>query len=326
LFGIIKGRSSLAKFSRFYSAEIPVDLDRIGEFRGDSFPSCASGCWIDQPNALQTIADREKRGELSGEDAQMCRDFLVEGYYIAKGLIDGDLIDSVWNAYEEAIHTGLISVPQESHGEGDPYPGRRLDPHLETPRIRDLQWHPSILRITDLLFGRKTLPFQTIIGHKGSAQPAHSDAIHMTTYPLGFLIANWIALEDIHPDSGPLFYYPRSHRILPYLLSGDLGIPPKAFKKGQPVYPIYEATLQAYIDAYGLKPEVFLPQKGDVLFWHANLVHGGVQRKDLRHSRKALVCHYFAERVVTYHDLSGNLSRLHRNGVYNPIVTDPPAR
>ncbi len=324
MFGIFKRRSYPAQFSRYYTAEIPVDLDRIGEFRGDAFPNCASGCWLDQPNALQEIAGRETRGELSGEDAHMCRQFVVEGYYIAKGLIDGALIDSVWSAYEEAIRSGVISVQQESHGEGDPYPGRRLDPHLEVARIRDLQWHPSILRITDLLFGRKTLPFQTIIGHKGSAQPAHSDAIHMTTYPLGFLIANWIALEDIHPDSGPLFYYPKSHRVLPYLLSGDLGIPRKAFKKGEPVYPIYEATLKTYIDAYGLKPETFLPQKGDVLFWHANLVHGGDRRRDLSHSRKALVCHYFAERAVTYHDLSGNLSRLHRNGVYSPVVTDPP--
>lgn len=324
MLGIFKSRSSLAKFSRYYSAEIPVDLDRIEEFRADAFPNCASGCWIDEPNALLQIAAREASGELTSEDAQICRQFAIEGYYVAKGLIDGDLIDSVWSAYEEAIRAGMITVEPFSHGEGDPYPGRRLDPHLEVPRIRDLQWHPAILRITDLLFGRKTLPFQTILGHKGSAQPAHSDAIHMTTYPLGFLIANWIAFEDVHPDSGPIFYYPRSHRVLPYLLSGDVGIPPKAFKKGQSVYQVYERVLQTYIDAYELKAETFLPQKGDVLFWHSNLIHGGELRKDLSRSRKALVCHYFAERAVTYHDLSGNLSRLHRNGVHSPVVTDPP--
>ena len=324
MFGIFQKSSFASKFSRFYSAQIPVDLERIGEFRGDAFPACAPECWIDQPNALQEIAAREARGELSGDDAQMCRQFVVEGYYIARGLIDADLIDSVWGAYEEGIRSGLISVQPESHGEGDPYPGRRLDPHLQVTRVRDLQWHSSILRITDLLFGRKTLPFQTIMGHKGSAQPAHSDAIHMTTYPLGFLIANWIAMEDIHPDSGPLFYYPRSHRLLPYMLSGDLGLPPRAFKEGEAVYTRYEAALRTYIDAYGLKPETFLPQKGDVLFWHSNLVHGGAARNDLSHSRKALVCHYFAERAVTYHDLSGNLTRLHRNGVYSPVVTDQP--
>ena len=74
--------------------------------------------------------------------------------------------------------------------------------------------------------------------------------------------------------------------------------------------------------AYGLAPQFFCPRKGDVLFWHANLVHGGSPRKDLKHSRRALVCHYFARGAVTYHDLSGNPSRLHRNGMYAAVRAD----
>ena len=66
--------------------------------------------------------------------------------------------------------------------------------------------------------GRKAIPFQTINFVTGSQQHAHSDSIHMTTYPLGYLIAIWIALEDITEDSGPLSYFPGSHK-LPYLLN-----------------------------------------------------------------------------------------------------------
>jgi len=33
-------------------------------------------------------------------------------------------------------------------------------------------------------------------------------------------------------------------------------------------------------------------------FWRANLVHGGSPRNDPNLSRRALVCHYFAEGVV----------------------------
>ncbi len=80
----------------------------------------------------------------------------------------------------------------------------------------------------------------------------------------------------------------------------------------------------SHIKAMKLEPRFFLAKAGDVLFWHANLIHGGSPRKDLRLSRKALVCHYFAEGVVTYHDLSGNPSRLHRNGMYAPPVVDQP--
>jgi len=44
----------------------------------------------------------------------------------------------------------------------------------------------------------------------------------MTTYPEGYLVGAWVAVEDIHPDSGPLVYYPGSHR-LPYYLSKEVG-------------------------------------------------------------------------------------------------------
>jgi ectoine hydroxylase-related dioxygenase (phytanoyl-CoA dioxygenase family) len=75
--------------------------------------------------------------------------------------------------------------------------------------VRELQHDPKILEITDLVFGRKTLPFQTIIGHKGSSQHPHSDAIHMTAYPLEYLIANWIAFEDV-PEILPARFIPIS--------------------------------------------------------------------------------------------------------------------
>ena len=223
----------------------------------------------------------------------------------------------------------VVAVKPEIHGKGDRFPGRLLDPHLKIPAVRELLWRPEILRITDMLFGRETVPFQTIIGHKSSQQAPHSDAIHMTTYPLGFLLAAWIAFEDVHPDSGPLVYYPKSHRLLPYLLSADVRIEMMKYKEkgGSAAYNThYERRLQQYLDAYELQPQQFCARTGDVLIWHGNLAHGGSRRRDLAHSRKAVVCHYFAKGAFTYHDLSGNASRLHRNGLYADLADDgPPA-
>ena len=71
------------------------------------------------------------------------------------------------------------------------------------------------MRCIRLLMDREPRALQTIASHKGSQQGLHSDSIHMTTYPLGYLTAAWIAFEDIDPDCGPLVYYPGSHR-LPY--------------------------------------------------------------------------------------------------------------
>ena len=110
---------------------------------------------------------------------------------------------------------------------------------------------------------------------------------------------------------------------MPSLLSADLGIGEKGYKSDPSVYGrVYEPTIGKYVKKLGLKPGTFLAQKGDVLFWHAHLLHGGAPRNNLALSRKALVCHYFAEGSFTYHDLAGNPSRLHKNGVFAPPAID----
>jgi hypothetical protein len=60
----------------------------------------------------------------------------------------------------------------------------------------------------------------------------------------------------------------------------------------------------------GLQPKYFLARKGDVLFWHANLFHGGSPISNPDSSRRALVCHYFAEGCTCYHDYTGTPSHL----------------
>jgi hypothetical protein len=303
-----------ALFKHRYDATEAVDLARIHEFRGEAFPRTAPHCWLDAPDAEAAIARKLARGAITAEEAEACRFWVANGYFIAPGLLDPARLDAVWAAYEAALESGALGPRKFAtggHGE------RTLDPHLHVPAIAALQRDPRILRWTDLFFGRRTLPFQTIMGHAGSQQALHSDSIHMTTYPLGFLLANWIAFEDITPESGPLEYVPGSHR-LPYLLSADVGITPYEFKeKGYGVYnERYEPAVREACAARGLETKTFLPRKGDVLFWHANLAHGGALRTDPALTRKALVCHYFAEGAVTYHDLSGNLTRLHRRGRY----------
>ncbi|HTR86445.1 MAG TPA: phytanoyl-CoA dioxygenase family protein [Reyranella sp.] len=313
------------RFRARYFADVPVDLKAMPQYRGELFPTSGPEPWIDQPDALAILEQKLAAKAIDPLDAEICHGLIVDGYYIARNLIPTEVLDVAWQGYEEALEDGIVHVKPETHGEGDKFPGRLLDPHLGVPEVRDVMWRPEILRITDMLFGRPSIPFQTIIGHKSSHQAPHADAIHMTTYPPGYLLAAWIALEDIHPDSGPVVYYPGSHRLLPQLLSADVGIEKMEFKERPSVYhERYERQLQQRIDAAGVKAVPFCGKKGDVLFWHANLAHGGSRRTDLKHSRKALVCHYFAKGAFTYHDLSGNPSRLHRNGVYSELADDRP--
>jgi hypothetical protein len=74
---------------------------------------------------------------------------------------------------------------------------------------------------------------------------------------------------------------------------------------------LYNPALMKAVEQGGFAPAYFHAKKGDVLFWHANLAHGGSARRDFTVSRKAFVFHYFAEGCICYHDLSGNPSWVH---------------
>jgi hypothetical protein len=272
-------------------------------------PSSGPRPWLDRPDAAQRIDERLARGELTADQAEQCRRWVCDGYVIAEGLIDPAFLDQVWHAYEAAVRAGTIALQPEKAGDDDPHPGRSLNPHRLVPALRRLLEHPSLLALAGLVTGRPPVPFQTITAHKGSQQAAHSDSIHMTTHPLGYLTAAWIAFEDIDPDSGPLVYYPGSHR-LPYLFSHQLGLTAGDFRtRGYAGYAErYEPAVRQLITERALVPEYFTARKGDVLFWHANLLHGGSARRDLRCTRRSVVCHYYARGVLCYHDLSGKLS------------------
>ena len=309
-----------ARFEKLYREAPYIDLHRLGEFRSEAFPRMEPANWLDGPDAEETIRRRLAAGEIDAAEAEACRFWRENGYFIVPKLIEDAELDGVFAAYERALSSGRLGEPVYVDPDRK-LVDRKLDAHLHVPELRALQLSPAFRKWTDLFLGRKTVPFQTIIGHAGSQQGAHSDSIHMTTYPLGFMVASWTAFEDIREDSGPLDYYPGSHS-LPYLFSADVGIGAGEFKRqGYRLYhERYEPAVLRQCQDAGLERKIFLANKGDTLFWHANLVHGGTPRADPNRSRKALVCHAFAEGVVTYHDLSGNLSRLHAKGPYRPLT------
>lgn len=160
--------------------------------------------------------------------------------------------------------------------------------------------------LTDLLsflLGKPVKLFQSLNFMKGSEQKAHSDTIHMTTFPLGYLVAAWIALEDISADTGPLFYYKGSHK-LPYVLNNNFNHGGNHFLLGKDSYKNYEKAIEAVIETNQLKKEVFLAKKGDIFIWHANILHGGEKITNPLSTRKSMVLHYFTEDVICYHEIT----------------------
>jgi Phytanoyl-CoA dioxygenase (PhyH) len=302
---------TLSHFTSQVLTSWPEKIEGLESFRAESFPESDAVPWLDRSDAEAQVAARLGQGLLSAAEAESCRQWCRNGFLALSSPVEPELLDRAWASYEAALNAGRVSA-DPGDGDKDPYPGRCLNPHTQVPEVSALLHHPAVMRWAKLLLDREPIPFQTLAFTTGSQQLAHSDSIHMTTYPLGYLVGAWIACEDINPDAGPLLYYPGSHRLA-YVFSKDVGIAPGDHKtKGhQGTYnALYEPAIQKLIREHGLRPISFEARKGDVLFWHANLFHGGLPRKDLALTRKSIVCHYFFQGVVCYHDLYESLAPL----------------
>ena len=125
----------------------------------------------------------------------------------------------------------------------------------------------------------------------------------MTTFPYGNLIAIWIALEDITLESGPLHYYPGSHK-LKYVMNRDYGNIGTKYKLGTKSYTDYENHIEEIITKSKLKKEIFRAKKGDVFIWHANLLHGGEKVMNKTSTRKSMVFHYYSKDSICFHEIT----------------------
>ena len=174
-------------------------------------------------------------------------------------------------------------------------PARRLDARWACDEVRQLACHPRILEMLNLLYGRRPIPFQTLNFLHGTEQPAHSDAIHFSCIPSGFMCGVWVALEDATLENGTLAYYPGSQK-LPEVQLPQLGIWGQAgYTAHGGDYGTYENYVRAVIHAHGLEEKRLEVPKGSALIWSSNLLHGGTAITRPGATRMSQVTHYYFE-------------------------------
>ena len=169
---------------------------------------------------------------------------------------------------------------------------RIQDGWRDHPSVRALALDEMVLDLLQHLYGRRAFAFQTLNFAVGSQQHYHSDAVHFSSYPLGYMCGVWFALQDVDINSGPLHYFPGSHR-LPYLSAHNMGLTPKEIAAEQHPQILFEPKWHQLVMTEGLTSQKFLAKKGEIFVWHANLLHGGepVNNRNLR--RWSQVVHYF---------------------------------
>ncbi|MDM7958664.1 MAG: phytanoyl-CoA dioxygenase family protein [Synechococcus sp. WH 8007] len=197
------------------------------------------------------------------------------------------LVDELRSALEP-----LVDLKALSRGQLPPCRFQDGWLHQGLDQVRKLACHPEILAALRVLYGRDPFPFQTLNFPNGTAQHFHSDAVHFHSLPHGFMCGIWVALEDIQADAGPLLYFPGSHKE-PYLRAKDLDVTRADLEAEEAPQRLFEPYWRERVKLKGYQRELFLPQKGEVLIWHANLLHGGSAVRNKQLSRWSQVSHYY---------------------------------
>ncbi|TNE69199.1 MAG: phytanoyl-CoA dioxygenase [Bacteroidetes bacterium] len=252
--------------------------------------------WLDRPDALPQLEQHPDFQAMPADMQANIRQFVTSGYLVLKNFYGPEDTRALNLEMDRLLNSGKTDFN---------YTGRKIFNLQEQSALANERFfrHPELLRLLSFLLGKPVIPFQSLGFIQGSEQRAHSDSIHMTTEPPGYLIATWTALEDCTEDAGALFYYPGSHR-LPYIMTTDYDSGNTPFTIGQNSNRRYEDKVETLIAAHGLEKKTFLAKRGDVLIWHANLLHGGGPIRKSGATRRSFVCHYFAESVLCYHEMS----------------------
>ncbi|MDP4148377.1 MAG: phytanoyl-CoA dioxygenase family protein [Bacteroidota bacterium] len=298
IYNLVHYRSLLHNRAAYKKYKIRKSL--TASISSKDFPDKESRAWLDTGHSRELAPTREAYFRFPASLQQQILSWSDNGYMILDQFFDEATIDQILEETARLVRQHRLTSSEN---------GKLMFANRLSPRIREFTNDKRLIELLGFILDKEVVPFQTINFIRGSNQRAHSDSIHMTTYPLGYLIAVWVALEDTTPDNGPLFYYPGSHR-LPYLLNNDFNDGETVLTLGKKEYPDYEERIARLIAEKALERKVFLARKGDVLIWHANLIHGGMPVNDPASTRKSMVIHYYARDVIKYHEITERPSLL----------------
>ncbi len=285
----------------------PANVD----FDFDTLPALDKGVSIDE-----IIKGLEIPKDLPYNLKEKLAFFLEHGYVVLEQIIDHTKLDQLWNEVESVIeHNEKYEIEGIAHRFNNQVPtpikdipkeklkgiGSRINDYHDYSKLaKEVCSEPALRVFLEGSLEKNIAVFQSLIFKYSSQQGLHQDFPWVTTTIPSHLAAAWIPLEDVHANSGPLVYYPGSHRM-PKFDFGNTGI---LFKGGQSLmHPENDFTpyLEKTVQKLQYKKEILLIKKGDVLIWHGALAHAGSPINDPSKTRKSLVVHYSSLTGLPHH-------------------------
>lgn len=248
--------------------------------------------------------------KLSNEQKEQ---FESEGYLIVKGLFSEQNLAEIDDTFEKISHhtvPGLFE-PDLQADESDPlkrYP-RVMHPHRFNETAKKYMLHQPVMDALADLYDEEALAAQSMFYYKppGSrGQALHQDNFYLQVEP-GNCIAAWTAIDAADDENGGLLVVPKTNTI-------EIACPDIADDK--------ESFTTHYVKPP--KDEKAMPvimQRGDVLFFNGNLIHGSYRNKTKDRFRRAFICHYVNESAT---HISNHYRPLHRqNGETVDLEVNP---
>lgn len=287
-------------------------------------PHLPDVAWFDQPGALEQIDTRANRPD----DRRVLQSWVRDGYAIVENVVPHDLIDHMVDDLDRlfvdddlapsAVLHDLV-MPDGHRPNTDHRDLLALEP-AERVAVRDrsswrihgfyqhsaaadaVRQHPELRRIASMILGVDSRANYSINFHNGSTQALHQDTAVFHLGVPNLICGAWIACEDIVEGSGPLVYYPGSHRR--ELFDGFGNYPMVNLRTADPTTSAaYNAHVAA--ESAGFDEHTFLARKGDVLFWHGMLIHGGQAIRRPETTRRSYVVHFIPDGADVADRISG---------------------
>jgi ectoine hydroxylase-related dioxygenase (phytanoyl-CoA dioxygenase family) len=249
--------------------------------------------WLDQLDAMDRVSSARARGQISDGQEAAARDLIESGFTVIRNVAPAILCDQVADDFTHYLREHAEYAAKCVDAQGRHL--RFVNFHGVSDAALELGNTPQIMLLLDFLFARSAGLYTSLLFEYGSQQPIHRDSPFFHTFPINYFFGVWFALEDIHPDSGPLMYVPGGHRfqVNHHMIFEQL----KRQNPQQSTKELLDRALEHYYGAIIAEAEKVAPpcsvvlKKGDCAIWHPMLPHGGTKANNPMLTRKSIVFH-----------------------------------
>lgn len=224
----------------------------------------------------------DRDGWSPGND-ELVNEYAEKGLVVVEGLAPDHLVDAYCGEWQ-ANSPGPMGWPHAT-------------PYMEQKEMLALCTYAGIADVMQRILGEPAGLHLNLTGWRSTTRNWHQDGYLNPDSNRDYYVAVWIALDDIHPDSGPFQYVEGSHKIFDVVRHDLMLQALTPAERNSPLWPTFSERIltpifEEKIDALGLEVKEFHAKKGDVLFWHPRLLHRGSNPVDVSLERRALISHY----------------------------------